>query len=177
MIRNKKGFTLVELCIVLALISIVVTMATTFIATYRHQVIRVTGDRDTINDLSQIQRITREWIAYYDDYNSDIDAIDSEGGFSKLKTSGGAQLYYDPAAKKLIWADDSNSINNTYSFSELEGLHFSSVKNSGSSEDGSDARTKLIICDADIGDSSQKLLFTVFTGIQRFRYLNPERTK
>ena len=177
--KNKKGFTLVELSVVIALIGIIVSMAVTFIATYYQQVYRLEGDKNTIYDLSEVQRITRQWIAYYDDYNSNIVSVDSEDGFSKLKTSGGAQLYFDPAAKRLYWIDSGTHVKESYDIAELTGLHFSSITNGEDTDDPSlQNRTKMVICTAEFGDGiTQDLYFAVFTGIQRFRYINPGRVK
>ena len=69
---NKKGFTLVELCIVIALIAIVLVLMTSFIAIFETRTAQNQARHDFIDEVSVVREKIFDWIDYneYNDYNA-----------------------------------------------------------------------------------------------------------
>ena len=59
---NKKAFTLVELCIVMALVSIVALLMTSFMAVFQPRVAQNQARHDFLDEVSLVREELRKWI-------------------------------------------------------------------------------------------------------------------
>ncbi len=67
MLKSKKGFTLIELTVVLAVTAIVVTMICGFIISYQNQSLRIVKNSDIISDVNRFKETVGQWIDENDD--------------------------------------------------------------------------------------------------------------
>lgn len=86
----RRGFTLVELCIVIALISIVMVLMISFLAVFRPRVVQNQIRQDFIDEVSRVRDELKRWVS-----NADVSVIYVEYGGFLLATNG---LQSDPDA-------------------------------------------------------------------------------
>ena len=67
MLKDKKGFTLTELTIVLALLAIVSMMFVSFMTLTQEHTISITDKNSLLTDLSSMNELFNNWVAYFDD--------------------------------------------------------------------------------------------------------------
>ena len=63
---NKKAFTLVELCIVMALVSIVALLMTSFMAVFQPRVAQNQARHDFLDEVSLVREELRKWVTNAD---------------------------------------------------------------------------------------------------------------
>ena len=85
MLKSKKGFTLVELCIVIALMGVVVAMVVGFIGQYNKDTYSLMKNRNVMNDINAVRQMTSDWLRYYDNGKYEIAPSDAEHGSSVLQ--------------------------------------------------------------------------------------------
>lgn len=73
---RKKGSTLVELCIVMAVLTIVITMTVTFLALMSNRVGNARASDDVLRDLSNVEMCLKHVVSSYDntDYRLEVGA-------------------------------------------------------------------------------------------------------
>ena len=92
---NQKGFTLIELMIVIAIIGILAAIAIPQFAAYRQRA----GDASTIADIRNVATAQEAYFVDNDTYAPNIGALDSSYGFVSpsagvtLTTAGDANTY------------------------------------------------------------------------------------
>lgn len=75
---GKRGVTLVEMCIVLALIMIIGTMVTSFCVLTNNYSHAVSSDRDAVESIAMLEDALSKWISAFDRYDYAI-SISSDG--------------------------------------------------------------------------------------------------
>ena len=63
---NKRGFTLVELCIVMALISVVAVLMTSFMAVFQTRTAQNTARHDFLDEVALVREQMGKWVEYVD---------------------------------------------------------------------------------------------------------------
>ncbi len=117
MSRSKKGFTMVELTIVIAVTAIVVTMVCTFMLAYQHQSHGIYKTGNAVSEINRFKKAVNDWLDECD--NGNVGA--GSGGL----TSDEDTLVFDPAAKKLTWdKPDAVGEDEIFLFEEITGCTF-----------------------------------------------------
>ena len=151
--RNKKGFTLVELTITLAVTAIVVSMVCGFIIVYQNQSLRVGQNKEAVSDITLFRRTLNEWITEYDNISNTISA---NGG---RLICGADSIEF--ASDQLIWKKNGSEYR-TYSFNVMSNCVFE-IKNG------------MVYCKTVCNDKSVDLMFNVFSMTGRDRYSTGSR--
>ena len=157
-LHNKKGFTLTELCVVMAILAIVGTMVVTFMIFMSNQQAKLTRKASRISNISQTQKVINEWIRSYD--------------------TNEYQIQPSPDTKKLVVYQGSTEIATLY-FSD-GSIYHSGAKKTDKLNDISDitfsktssVSQKLIQAKVSFKETSEKeqiLLFAIYSGISRDR--------
>lgn len=77
--RNiKKGVTLMELSIVMALLSVVVIMVVSFSSLVRNNVQAITSENDVLSDFDKVQYVFETWISTFDSEEYDFFTKDNK---------------------------------------------------------------------------------------------------
>lgn len=104
MLKSKKGFTLVELIVVVAIIAIVITMVCGFMLTYQHQTFKITKNSVAMADIDRLKDAVNQWLDENESGSTVFTVSDSKietGGKSlsfssgKLKVDGGSQIEFE----------------------------------------------------------------------------------
>lgn len=69
---NKKGFTLVELCVVIALIAIAMLLMTTFITSFQARSAQSAARHEFLDEISIVRDELQCWITTYDTYGNEV---------------------------------------------------------------------------------------------------------
>lgn len=103
-INKKSGFTLVELCIVMAISAIVGTMLVTFMIYASGQQAKIAKESRCISEITKVQKTVNAWIKKYDSENYTI----TSPGNNKLiaKTTTGTQAGVISFNNKKITVDN-----------------------------------------------------------------------
>lgn len=83
--RRRKGFSLVELCIVIAVLAVVTVLTTTFIILMSNRTKLATQKNDVLTDLYNTELAMQRWIRHYDN----ADYVFKVGGGQKTLTAVG----------------------------------------------------------------------------------------
>lgn len=81
---SKKGFTLLELSVVIALVAIVLTLTLTFFMYFSDRSNRIKEQNTTIENVSEIETSVKKWIRKYDNIDYRFYVEDSENGSEHL---------------------------------------------------------------------------------------------
>lgn len=87
--KKNKGVTLAELCIVMALLSIITVMVTSFCLITRSYTIKVSADTDIKLSISNLETGLRIWLSSVDSVNYTLSV--SEDGSALIATGSGAE--------------------------------------------------------------------------------------
>ncbi len=156
--NRSAGFTLVELCVVLAITAIVVTMVVTSVVFFTKQNNEIKSDASNISEITNAQKIIHEWIKSYDRKGYDIRPSDDQ---TKLVVYQG-----DDTVDTLFFEDRKILINGTESaqdFIDITSISFSKT----ASESQQLIQANLSFGEED--DEKQVLLFAVYSGMTRDR--------
>jgi len=180
--KNKKGFTLVELCVVIALTSIIVTMICSFISIYR-LLLRNPQDRvDYINEINRAQLTVSSWVSRYDSKYYTISIADGGCGLNANPNGSapsGSNLQSDSISFSNKVLTNGNA-NTTTKFSVVSTMSFSYAVDKVVQEDNTvveSTNPALIICHVTNGeDDGQKLIFGLKSQTSVNRYSAGHRT-
>ncbi len=171
MLKSKKGITLVELTIIMAVTSVVITMACGFIVTYRNQSIRIERNSTTVSDVNKFKNAVNEWISTYDSkkYNYSLEDENVQGQTSAkqidVNSENPKMLYVDQniiqfdASNKSLYTKTGNTVNKTVEFETITNCVFS--KNNG-----------MLYCTLTCNGKQVKLIFNIFSNSKRSRFSN-----
>ena len=167
--RNKRGFTLVELCIVMAVVAIVGTMVVTSTIFFTKQGNDIRADAAFISEVTAIQKSVNDWIKKYDSKSYSI-AIENDGhtlSATKLDTNGHPVT---PTVKNTLVYDGEKLTENTDvkigEFSNVSGINF---ELSDESLANSNYIKVSVTAKDGVNSQTQTLLFAVFSGVVRDR--------
>lgn len=159
MLKSKKGFTVLELSIVIAITAIVITMACGFMIAYRAQTDKIKRTGETIGEINRLKGAVNEFIIEYDDGSGSSIEVTGTGGLA----SGNHSLFYDPANKELIWQSEGARYK-VFEFEGIDNCVFSDKENV----------TDIIYCEASglINGNEDSILiaFNIGSGADRERY-------
>ena len=138
---GKRGFTLVELSVVMALLAILATMTVTFTVTMRDSVDASQSEYAFLEDYSKIKDEISKKLKEYDvannqfkldDHDTDITIYPSGDplGFSKLTTE--YEITFDPIDGKLIKCTVTSEEDATLTMSFVCAIRFATIERGGS---------------------------------------------
>ncbi len=185
--KNKKGFSLVELCVVLAVVTMIVLMICQFIRVHHQSTYGLKEKDDFMYDITAAQGLIEEWVGLYDNGYYDISISDDKKtvsaagnsnatAYSITTTSG--NLAFDATQKRLT-----NSRNSKYIvFEAIKDIQFSFAKQKTVNDDGTVTATtndnkSIVICTlTSRKNETQKLVFSFQSQISRNRFSSVKRT-
>ena len=100
-LKNKKGFTLVELCVVIAITAIVGSMVMTFIMYSSRQQAQITSEASAISETTLISQTVNSWIKKYDSATYVISASAQKLVAKKAEDSSTASELYLSGSKMV----------------------------------------------------------------------------
>ena len=156
MIKSKKGFTLVELCVVLALIGIVVGMATGFLAVYHKNVVNINSKGKTMSELNVLRSNIGSWLENYDSNDYTVTAYPNY----ILAEGGGISETLSVSARKL---NISGTDPITMDFETIDHCVFSFDEVDSAGNEKCVLRCKAILTDS----SYQEIAFSLQAGLVR----------
>jgi len=168
MLKSKKGFTLVELSIVIAITSILLVTSGMTLQFFEKQTNTIKKNSQVAMEINQMKEMTEKWISYYDSltYNHDTKGtttadyitVNAENT-SLLQANGGNDLLQfceENGVKKLKRMSGTTPISEI-SVETIENCVFQK-------ENG------MISCTVSYGDKSIKLMFNIFSSNSRVRF-------
>ncbi len=114
----KHGFTLTELCVVMAIAAIVGTMTTTCIIYFWGQKREITSQAKTISEISTAKSAVNDWLRVYDTADYEIIEHNSGKGLIAQKNNENHLVLFD---KKTVTADGGSK---TDEFESITNLYF-----------------------------------------------------
>jgi len=169
--KNKKGFTLLELCVAVALSMMIVTLTTTYIVMYNGKSAEVTANSDTITEINEIKVILNQWTKVYgtDKYDISMQNGNSVEGYREVKAenlSGGYTYILRFENNKLIQEKVENG---TKTSSEIELNMVDNMCFFWSGEKNSVLKCSISFADNSTFDA-QNLLYPILSKTSRERY-------
>ena len=156
--KRRSGFTLVELCVVIAIAAIVGTMIVTFSLFLFNQNEQIMRNASRISEITKTQTVINDWIRIYDQQIYDIRPNDDQTKLIAYKNDEQVStLYLDNG---IIYAGGTEK---NEKFSDITSIYFSKI---------SSETQKLIQADLyfkEEGDEKQVLIFAVYSGMTRDR--------
>lgn len=168
LMKSKKGFTLIELCIVIALIAIVSTMVVTFLAVYQKNSFSLVGSKAIMNDISDVRTTVKDWVQQYDNGEYEFNA---SGSTLEAKNSSGdvAKIYI---AEKTLYRELNGEIINADKMTVITSSKFSF--DTTQNDEGVTVEDRGVVkCTVYFGGSQEEMMFTLFSNSQRSRF-SPE---
>ncbi len=162
-IKNKKGFTLAELCVVMFISGIVGTMVVSSMLFFTKQQNEIVSEASQISELKDTQKIINDWLRNYDNNNFVISC--SEDSTALIVKSGGAEqsriVFENSAVTEVKGAEHSAKSDK---FKNISRISFSL------SQDSKTNMLKVtVITKAGQKEESHLLLFALFSGLKRDR--------
>lgn len=165
MLKSKKGFTLLEICIVLGVVAIIGSMlVTTFIFVAR-QNDDIKRDANFINDVTDVQKKVYDWIRVHDSAGYEIT---HQSGMKAFVAEKGSEV------STISFSNDSIIIDGTAQkekYTNISAINFQIV------EDIIDGKADSKLAQVTVtakkgttgGTETQKLLFPIFSDKTRER--------
>ena len=163
-LHTKKGFTLVELCIVLAIAAIVGTMITGAILFVSNQNSDIQKDADFIGDVTDIQKTVNDWLKQYDTAKY---TITHTSGFRSLEAKNASGSCILSFSDNTLKSDD---IAISKKYGNVSGVSFQIIEDKAAdgSLEGKVIQIK-VTAKKGSGEEYQTLLFPVFSDKTRSR--------
>ena len=117
--RGKKGFTLVELSVVLALIGILTAMIATFSVLMRNHAANTQADYEFLEDRSRIKTVIKDWVAE-NDVEGAVFSVSSDGELSVSNAQNVSRVSFSNGVLSL-------GEKNVASFNSVDDISFSSA--------------------------------------------------
>jgi len=183
--NNKKGFTLMEMSIVIALLAVIVVMVLTFINAFRSSTYNLKGKDDYMQDLTLMQSEIDKWLAKYDSNYYTVSIV--EDGIKSESSEEGEQLSSLSETGTLIFQDGklidsvsgSNNSYETISKVRFEFKNLFIADENGNLSDSGKIDERYIFCTvystADY-DTQEEFIFSRQSKTERTRYSSGNRT-
>jgi len=184
-IKKKKGFTLLELTIVIALTAIIVTMVISFVAVYRTSTYSLKGNDDYMTNLTTLQLDIENLLSRYDSNyydlkieNGVIKVTHSSKGSTLSSLQPETTISYDPNNKQLL----DSATGTVYSYPNITSVLFSYGKKLAEEEDGSYSLSssddeRLIYCTVSDSEGNEvQFIYSRQSKTTRNRYSSNKRT-
>ena len=91
--KMRRGSTLVELCLVIAISAVVFAMIASFAVLIQYRAVAAQEDYEAVNDINLIRTAIFDWLKEYDSPNS------------KISTNGGSKLTISHTLKDIKFKD------------------------------------------------------------------------
>lgn len=156
--RGRRGFTIVELCVVMAVAAIVATMVVTSVILFTRHHDRITQERSSITEITETENTVTSWLRTYDNA-SHVISVDATGTKLIASSTTGKPVSTLKFNKngKTINIDDGEA---TVRFKSISKMYF---------EQTADGKIIKIITVYGADDDEQILLLPLFTGVARDR--------
>lgn len=178
--KNKKGFTLIEVSVSIAVTLIAIAMVCTFIEVYNKNTHNLKSKDEFIQEISTAQTDIGDWIQQYDRGYYEISISDGGKGLTvaptaaaneddtiKSKLEQGGSIVFDDLHRlnKMSTSSDGTNSSDTTEYKVIKGMTFefpkARVQNAyGEYKDTADDNKSLIICTVNDGKDTQKLVFS-----------------
>lgn len=152
----KNGFTLTELCVVMAIAAIVGAMTTTYIIFFSSQKREITSQAATISEISTAKSTVNDWLRVYDTSGYEITEHNSGKGLIAQKNDETHSIMFD---KKTVTVD---GVSKTNEFESITNLYFD-IRVS--------EKTVKVTVVYGKKDEEQVLLLPLFSGVTRERVI------
>lgn len=152
-IKKKSGFTLVELCVVMAISAIVGTMLVTFMIYASGQQAKIAKESKCISEITKVQKTVNAWIKKYDSENY---TITSPGNNKFIATANGTQAGVISFNSKKIAVDNHAA---TEEFENISSIAFFVL----------DGKNALKVTIRYAKNEKQDLIFSMFSKTTRNR--------
>lgn len=147
--RTRRGVTLAELCVVMAVIAIVSTMVVSFTVLMQARTSLIAADRDTIADIGSVESALDRFIRTYDsdEYTLSVtdpeskDALTVSKGENKVASLNLLLNDEGDTAEKIVITDQAGKITASYPLHLVKNLEYEIVKSNTSGDS-----TALVIC-------------------------------
>ncbi len=116
----RRGVTLVELCIVLALISVVTVMVTSFTVLARSYAYKASRENGVRLSLNAIEHAFDTWVSAFDDSDNEF-SVDG----SSLSVNTTETLQFDNNAKRFTGSTDKYDLAIDFEVENIESVSFS----------------------------------------------------
>ena len=162
---NRKGFTLVELCVVIAIIAIIGTMVTTTIVFVSKQNSDVRKEASFIADVTDIQKNINDWLKKYDSAGYQIKHTSNQSSLKATKGGETVTLTFSDSEKKLkVGSADASG-----KYENVSDVTFQVIEDkNGENIEGKVAQI-VIEAKKGSGTETQKLIFPLFSNKARQR--------
>lgn len=164
MIKSKKGFTLTELCVVMAITAIVATMVVTTSVFIFKQNADINQDTSFISEVTDVQTRMNEWLKRYDNAGYQIVHKNGQGMLEAKKGEETSTITFSEKCIKIDGVKVSDEYKN------ISGITFQIIedKSSTGAIEGKVAEIKIMAKNG-TGKEPQTLLFPLFSNKTRER--------
>lgn len=168
-IKSKRGFTLVELCVVIAITAIVVSMTVLFTTLMSKRVSQSNIHNEVITSISDMETGIKNWITHYDNTDYRIEIGSGQSSLEAWDTKGTENTGDDTCAAKLYISDDGKKLI-CQGASDFSIKHIRSVKFAKSGN-----KNIIITCDIkyydpsikqEHKDSDTRIIFSTHSGMK-----------
>lgn len=172
-IISKKGFTMVELCIVIAIAAIVATMITTTVILTSGQKEGIQREAAFISEVTDIQIRTNTWLKKYDNTNHTLSVVERDGISTLIATDDTTHAESTLTFSDASLKDDGEAMN---SYKNVVRIDFELSK--GIDENNPEASVVVLTVIGQKGSGSvvteqnQTLLFPLFSDLTRQRIVD-----
>ncbi len=154
MFRSKRGFTLVELTVVIAVTAVVITMICTFMLAFGQHAVRIEKNSDAMSDINTCRAAVNEWISAYDSKAYNMTA-------SGRALSVGVDDTLEYGDRGLVW-NRTGSEYKCYPLSVMTGCTF-------------EMKNGMVYCKTVCNGETVDFVCNVFSETQRDRYSTADR--
>lgn len=159
-LKQRAGFTLVELCVVMAVAAIVGTMVMTSVIFFNKQQTEITREAKTITETTMVQNAVNTWLKKYDSSSFTIALSNSQLVASNSSGNVGTLSF---ANHKIM--DGTNAATE-----DLEYIQSVSFNRPSYTKDSTSIPDRVVnVTITYTNDTQQKLLFSLFSAVTRER--------
>lgn len=163
-LKGKKGFTLVELCVVMAVAAIVGTMITTTVLFLSKQNNDIQKDSAFISEVTDVQQRINDWVKKYDGTGYEITSNTGMTELTAKKGSSESKLTFSESTIKVDGASVSNKYKNVSGIS----LQVIVDKSASGNVEGEIVQVR-VTAKKNKGSETETLLFPIFADKTRER--------
>ncbi len=158
--KSSKGFTTIELIMVIAITLVVIGMVCTFTLILRQQSNIIAKNSATISEVNTFKKVVKDFVRSNDNSNREI----SIASTTKLKSSegGASKETLEFTSNAIIWKKG-DTVHKKYKFEQISSCGFTNTKSS------------LVYCNIKTSLDEIKFSFNVFSKTNRQRFSTNER--